>query len=364
MSTREVHADEARRVLRPASALGLAAALAAAVSVTLSACAGILGTKDPPRGDVGCCQATEGLEIRYLGTGGWLLRFEDSVVLTAPFYTNSGLSEAVFGPIRSDTALVGDSLPDVSEADAILVGHAHYDHLLDVPYVARVRARRATIYGSRTTKNILAGDPDLLPERVVALNELAGTSASPGVWVPVPDSRVRIMALESGHAPHFQGIELYVGTVDEPLSALPDRAEGWVGGQTLAFLIDFLDASGQVAFRVHYQDSAASAPLGLIPELPVDQRAPVDVAILCTPSFSEVRDYPEAIILNTRPRVALLGHWENFFEAPGAKPRSVFLTDVEEFQSRLERVLPNTSVWRLPHRGERFTIAPSGAGAP
>ncbi len=327
----------------------------------LSACAGLVGTRDLPRGDVGCCQASEGLELQYLGTGGWLIRYEDALVLTAPFYTNSGLSETVFGPIRSDTALVEDSLPPVADADAILIGHAHYDHLLDVPYVARVRAPAARVYGSLTAKNILAGDPGLPTERVVAMDDLAGTSDAPGTWVEIPGTNVRIMALESGHAPYFQGIELYVGTVDEPLTALPDRAEDWVGGRTLAYLIDFLDADGGVAFRVHYQDSAASAPLGLMPELPPSERAPVDVAILCVPSFAEVRAYPEEIVRNTWPRVALLGHWENFFEPAGAAPRSVFLTDVEEFQGRLQRVLPDSSVWRLPHRGERFTIAPAVA---
>ena len=328
-----------------------------ALALALSGCSTLFGTKDPPRGDLGCCQANDGLSVEYLGTGGWLLRWQSATVLTAPYFTNLGAAATVLGRVRSDTAIVENRLPPVRDADAILVGHAHFDHLLDVPYVARVRAPDATIYASRTAKNILAGDPALDNERVLAMNEVAGTADRSGTWVTAADGRVRIMALVAGHAPHFQGIELYRGTVDRPLSELPSRAEDWLGGQTMAYLIDFLDSGGNVAFRVHYQDAAASSPLGLIPELPPGQQAPVDVVILCPPSFSEVESYPEGIIQNARPRVALLGHWENFLKPLEASPGTVPLTDLGEFSRRLERVLPVGSVWRLPDLGEKFTIA-------
>ena len=306
---------------------------------------------------MGCCQASDGLSVQYLGTGGWLLRWRSAVLLTGPYYTNASAVATVFGPMRSDTAVVERSLPPVRDAEAILVGHAHFDHLLDVPYVARVRAPDATIYASRTAKNILAGDSALDNDRVMAMNDIAGTAARPGTWVKTQGGRVRIMALIAGHAPHFQGVELYRGTVDQPLDELPRRAEDWVGGQTLAYLIDFLDGDGSVAFRVHYQDAAASSPLGQVPQLPPGDQAPVDVVILCPPSFSEVEQYPEGIIENTQPRVALLGHWEDFLKPLGTNPGTVPLTDFGEFSRRLERVLPEASVWRLPEVGESFTIA-------
>ena len=323
----------------------------------LAGCATLFGSTSPPRGDVGCCQAAQGLELHYLGTGGWILRWGGATVLTAPYASNVGIPAAVFGPIRADTARIDARVPSVPDAAAILVGHAHFDHLLDVPYVARVKAPRATVYGSRTTRHILAGDPGLDPSRVVAVNAGAGTYEAPGRWLPAAGGRVRIMALEAGHAPHFQGVELYEGTVDAPLSRLPDRAEDWVGGVTYAYLIDFLDAAGDVAFRVHYQDAASSAPRGLIPPLAPGDRAPVDVVILCQPGFGEVDGFPEGILLNARPRVALLGHWENFLRPPSPAPRSLPFNDVEAFRDRLERVLPQGSAWRLPTPGETFRVA-------
>ena len=44
---------------------------------------------------------------------------------------------------------------------AILVGHSHYDHLMDVPLIARRYVPNATIYGSLTTKRILMGDSSM-----------------------------------------------------------------------------------------------------------------------------------------------------------------------------------------------------------
>ena len=60
-------------------------------------------------------------------------------------------------------------------------------------------------------------------------------------------------------------------------------------------LIDFLNPDGKIAFRIYYQDTASSPGMGYIPDFdPVDQ-APVDVAILCVGSFSQVKDHPEHI---------------------------------------------------------------------
>src|SRR6266849_6130392 len=123
---------------------------------------------------------------------------------------------------------------------AILVAHAHYDHLMDIPYIAQERAPSATIYGSQTMKNILAAV--LPPERLVALdNEAAEPTKPPGKWQGVPGTKIRLMAIKSEHAPHvclFQRhgcIKVFAGEVAAPLNQLPATAWGWKEGQTLAY---------------------------------------------------------------------------------------------------------------------------------
>jgi hypothetical protein len=238
---------------------------------------------------------------------------------------------------------------DVSRARAILVGHAHYDHLMDVPQVALRHAPSARILGSRTVANTL-GAWSGLASRVVEVDSLAGDAESAGTWIDV-SPRVRVMALRSHHAPHFEGYTLYQGTADQPLEREPRWAWEWADGPTYAFLVDFLDPDGSVAFRLYYQDAVAGPPRGFAPDSSIAER-PVDVAIFVPATFDQVDWHPEAFVENLRPKWVVLGHWENFFLPPQVPARSIMLTDLEYFRARLRRVHAGES-W-LPAIGTEF----------
>ena len=89
-------------------------------------------------------------------------------------------------PIHPDTLEIERLLPrSADSASLLLVGHGHYDHLLDVPYVAAHRATRATIYGGPTVRHMLMGDSTLRanPGRVGAVDRAeAGTVDRAGRW--------------------------------------------------------------------------------------------------------------------------------------------------------------------------------------
>lgn len=290
------------------------------------------------------------VELTYLGVGGWIMEWRGTTLLAAPLFTNPGLVRTGLLPIRSDTAAVDRWMEpwDVSDAVAILVGHGHYDHLMDVPRVARVHAPGAAILGSRTVRNLLGGWSGV-GERVVVVDSLAGNVERPGRWIDLGDA-LRVMPLESHHAPHFEGYTLYSGTADVPRTEEPASADAWVDGPTFAFLVDFLNADGSVALRLFYQDAVSAAPLGFAPQVLMEER-PVDVAILVPATFDQVDWYPEALVDNLRPRWVLLGHWEDFFQPPGAETRSIRYSDMGHFESRLDRVLAG-AFWRP----ELFTV--------
>jgi len=304
----------------------------------------------------GVVDATAGradaLRAVYLGSGGWILEYGGSTVLTGPLFTNPGLVTTGLFPIRSDSALVDRYMRryDVSSALAILVGHAHYDHLMDVPGVARRHAPRARIVGSRTVANTL-GTWSGLADRMDVVDDSAATQESSGRWLRYGGGRVRVLPLHSHHAPHFDGYTLYRGTRDTPRTEEPRWATDWVDGQTYAFLVDFMarSASGadSVAYRVYYQDAVAPAPAGFAPDALIAERA-VDVAILVPATFDQVDWHPEAFIENLRPRYVLLGHWEDFFSPMDAPTHSMMLTDIGHFEHRLERVFDGA--WWRPDR--------------
>jgi hypothetical protein len=295
--------------------------------------------------------AAEALRVVYLGTGGWILEYKGETVLPAPLFSNPGFVHTGLLPIRADTAEIDRYMSryDVSDALAILVGHAHYDHLMDVPRVAAVHAPRARVVGSRTVANTL-GTWSGLVDRIDVVDDSAGDQRTEGRWLRY-GQHVRVMALRSRHAPHFAGYTLYRGSRDAPLSGEPAWATDWLDGETYAFLIDFTDDDGNVAFRVYYQDAVAPPPAALAPVALIAER-PVDVAILVPATFDQVDWHPEALVENLAPRWVLLGHWEDFFVPVDAPTRSIRLTDLRHFERRLEHVFDGEH-WR-PDRWTEF----------
>jgi hypothetical protein len=291
------------------------------------------------------------VHLTYLGVGGWIFQRGRDQVLTGPLFTNPSLLRTGLAGIHSDTVAVDRGMApyDVSHASAILVGHAHYDHLMDVPRVARHFAPGAVILGSTTVRNTL-GTWSGLTDRVLVVDDSAGTVEKMGRWIHVAPG-VRVMPLLSHHAPHFEGFTLYHGTRDRLMSREPRWASEWLDGVTYAFLVDFLDPDGSVAFRIYYQDAVSAPPRGLAPPELVAER-PVDVAILVPATFDQVDWYPEDLVQNLRPHWVLEGHWEDFFVPPEARTRSIRYTDMRHFERRLEAVHPGDN-W-LPELGTEF----------
>lgn len=299
------------------------------------------------------------VQVRFLGVAGFSFRLGDAQVLTAPFYSNPGLFRVLAGHIEPNVERILALAPkELGEVDALLVGHAHYDHLMDVPVLAKRRLPEScTIFGSRTAKHILA--PEELPQRVKAVDLVAGTYRRPGKWHRVAAGRARVMALLSDHAPHFCGIRAFNGWYRKDLEKRPESAWAWRLGKPLAWLIDFMDASGErPVFRIYYQDTAPRVPLGLPPPLADGKR--IDLAVLCVASFSQIDHHPEAIVLAARPRHVLLGHWEDFFRPQTEPLRPVPATDLHDFVERLEKVLPAAADYWLPAPGAgyRFEVQP------
>ncbi|MGH8727446.1 MAG: MBL fold metallo-hydrolase [Burkholderiales bacterium] len=360
----------ARRFLRRDARMHFS--LACLFSFALICLPGCAGSSDGLPVDFGASQIPPGdpayrteVQIKYLGAGGVLIKRGEDVLLTAPFFSNPSLLRMVFGEIKSlpeqVNRFLGSTGDDLAPATAVLVGHAHYDHLMDMPYIKKKYLPNAKIYGSETMKNILAGDHTLMPDDVVSVErDVVGNAKQPGRWWDA-SQRLRFMALTSEHAPHIAGLKFFKGKYPEPLQELPTRAWGWREGQTLAYLIEFLSADGKtVEFRVHYQDAASNAPLGFPPPSN-DPKERIDLAIVCMPGFDEVEKYPEEIVDRLQPRFVVIIHWENFFDRLPDDPRDLRVVpaqDAERFLARLKTKLPEDAVFKLPAPGAWMRFAP------
>ena len=92
-----------------------------------------------------------GLEIQWLGTAGFRLAYEGTTIVIDPYLSRVSLGDLARNRVlQSDAAMVDRVLPN---ADAVLVGHSHFDHAVDVPHLAA--AHGCPVYGSESVRHLL-----------------------------------------------------------------------------------------------------------------------------------------------------------------------------------------------------------------
>ena len=320
---------------------------------------------------VGCAGAECGdsnrvISVTYLGVSGLLIEHERRVLLTAPFFSNPSLG--VVRPrvtrllrstprIASDTPLIERLLPrSADRATAILVGHGHYDHLMDIPYIAVRRATMSRIFGGPSVRHMLMGDSTLRSnggQRVVAISLAeAGSRNRRGVWYYTTDSAYRFMALVAGHAPTYRALKnsyLFTpGSVDVDLDSLPHTAAEWKLGEPYAYLIDVLsDDRKATVFRIYFQDAPSEPPLGFPPTEVLAERA-VDLAVLCGATSSNVPNTPDSLLKVLKPSQVIVGHWEDFFRQQTLPIQPSPGTELGELRESLTKSLAPSVPWVMP----------------
>lgn len=275
------------------------------------------------------------VQVVFLGVGGVLVRWQGSALMTAPLYSNPTIGELALSEIHPDRqrirALIG--VHEVASVRAILVGHSHYDHLMDVPYIALHEARQAAIIGNDATVKLLAPiASELRPRAVISLE-----SPNPDE-LKVEGTRFRVKAILSEHSPQI-GAKLFHGLIDmqdvilwrgedeHPARELPVRAGSWPSGTTLAYVIELLEPDrDDVAFRIYYQDSPTRPAYGY-PE-PGTSNHPYNLAILCVGGAVAYESFPGDIVRHLQPAFAMGIHWEDFLDprplpTPSPAARSV-----------------------------------------
>ncbi len=334
---------------------------------------------------------TRPLRVRFLGVGGFLVEHDGEAVMTAPLYTRPSMFDVTFGvSVKSDERLVADHLPASMTAGVttVLSGHAHYDHLLDVPAVL-ARVPQAKFYGNRSAKNLLAAyAPDRAPScsgtpaqsttiersRILALDDPRASvvdytncpslrpSGAPlgGKWVRQTGSQVRIYAVCSEHPDQFGPIHFGAGDVDEEPCKPPTKMDAWKEGTTLAFLVDFLDRqTDRPIYRVYYQDAPARTPFGFVPPSVLAEKR-IDAAVLCVGAYQNAEGNPKAIVRALAPRFVVGGHWEDFFRGADESPEVIPFTDLDKWRKQAREAIgsaegPAERVL-LPNPGDAFQL--------
>jgi L-ascorbate metabolism protein UlaG (beta-lactamase superfamily) len=267
-----------------------------------------------------------GLELEWLGTSGFRLALEGTTLLIDPYVTRVPL-RALLGrrPALPDPAAVAAHVP---RADAVLIGHAHFDHVLDAPLIAQTTG--AAVYGSRSTANLMRLHG--LPERAVEVEPYRTYAIGPFEVTFVP----------SAHARLYLGLAVPMdGDIScEHLEDLTARAYGC--GQVYGIHIR---AAG---VTLYHQGSAE-----LDDEAVVHRGVDVLLAAIAGRGFSH--HFLERAIRRLEPRVLVPHHHDDFFrplEQPMHLSFNVDLCGAVDEVHRASREVAVATLGRLePVRG-------------
>lgn len=218
-------------------------------------------------------QIAEDLCFRWLGVAGIELRASE-VLTIDPFFTRPPLWALDMGRWSPREDLVRSVLP---RCDRVLVTHAHFDHLMDVPAVAAQTG--ATVYGSENTCRLLAlcGVPD---EQIVRV--MPGDILALGPW------SVRVLQGEHPSVPGFGPGRLREG-LHPPL-----RLRDYVMDACYSYAIETEQA--RVLCWAGGPSVMAPAPMDLL-----FARTDLNAAGLAQ------------LLQVTRPRLVVPIHWDNLF---------------------------------------------------
>jgi L-ascorbate metabolism protein UlaG (beta-lactamase superfamily) len=279
----------------------------AAVGLIISACA--THTVAPSTST-----STHPVALTYLGVAGWKLDDGAHTLLVDPYFSRLAVETASL-PLTPNRAVIAQYGP--VHADAILVGHSHYDHLLDVPDLAKRTG--ATVVGTESTCNVAraAGVPEehLVPARGQETFQLGPFSV---------------------HA--VRGLHSLTGVPDAAIPrdvTMPMSADAYAEGGTLQYLVR---VEGHAILFIGTASFIESEIEGLRP----------DVAVIATRLREKVPDYSCRLMkVLGHPRLVLTNHFDAHWNPLGPKQMQIEdadRADLMRFAEEIHGCSPETKV--------------------
>lgn len=233
-------------------------------------------------------------QVKFFGVSTLLFDDGKQQVLVDGFFSRPSLATTVFKKIDSDSSKVNQIIQshNLKRTQAILVTHSHYDHALDIPFLAK-QLSQAKIVGSNSTLNIARGTN--IPETQLQLVQ---------AWQPMKFGAFTVTAIPSQHTPPTAVNNDLGEEITTPLT-LPTRFPSFKEGGSFDYLIQHGE-----------HVSLVKASTGAIPKqfqhLKVDTLF-LGIAQLSKQSEQFQQNYLQETLATLQPKTVIPIHWDNFF---------------------------------------------------
>ena len=252
--------------------------------------------------------------FRWLGVAGIELTYNDQILLIDPYLTRIPFWKQWIGTIQPAQPLVRSIIP---RADFVLITHAHYDHLLDVPVISINSGAQAL--GSYNTVSLL---------RILGVPQRQVTRIAIGDNFVLGEFHVKVYSSRHGWAPGFAPGPLLPG-LHAPLRARDYRMDN-----CLSFLITIND----LRLLVTSGEFLESPP-------------PAEV-LFANPVYASTLE--KTFLKQVHPRLVIPIHWDDFWRPLDKPVRPIYhppswktfpplqTVDLQKFQKDINQVLPET----------------------
>ena len=268
-----------------------------------------------------------GVTVRWLGAAGFEIRCGEHALLIDPYVTRAPLSRCLLSPLVPDEVAIAGLLP---RADAIVVGRTHFDHVLDVPSVARRTG--AKVYGSRSAANLcrMGAVPEAQIIDVESRRLPFEAECGPFALRFFPSAHSRLV---------FGRVPL-PGDIDD-CDAVPMRLNHYRCGAVFSVEVRI---DGR---RLVHLGSAETVEGSVPPEV-----RDADLLLLCVAGWTKSDRFPERVMRAFSPRAVLLSHWDDFFRSAREPARALPGLKLPRLVDRLHEVAREVPLGSVPLLGE------------
>jgi L-ascorbate metabolism protein UlaG (beta-lactamase superfamily) len=277
--------------------------------------------------------ADDSVRVIWMGTAGLFLSDGETGIFVDPFVSRYGLLKVGLGfSLKPQHELIDKwlTITGGEKANAILVSHSHYDHVMDAPWFAK--PSNAMIVGSESTANVARGVG--IPEE-----QIRTITDRDSVFI----GKFKATFIKSIHSPALFGKIPWPGDIKQPLTQ-PASASAYREGGAYAILIEHPKGS-----MLHY-----GSP-GIKPGIFENMSA--DVVFLSIGGRKETPPLVKHVLAPLHPKTVIPIHFDDLFGPVDKTISPLINVNMDEFWETMSDKSLDFEVRTLPI-GEAVVLFP------